>query len=196
MKVISGVVRAAAYAAYAVIVAALLLAAPILLGYRPVVVLSGSMEPAYPVGSIIYYKQTPFEALDKGDAITFAIGEQSLATHRIVSVDRAAKTFVTKGDANPAQDAEPVPYDRVRGKASGFALPYAGYATGYLRQWYAVAAIGLILLLDMLLRPSEKKAASGSDADAEADQKAAGPAKARPAKAEKGVSAASFFKDM
>lgn len=194
MKLITGTVRALAYLAYAVIIAALLVAAPILLGYRPVVVLSGSMAPAYPVGSIIYYKQASFESLGEGDAITFAIGERSLATHRIVSVNQQAKTFVTKGDANPAQDAEPVPYDRVRGRATRFALPYVGYATGYLRHWYAVGGIALILLLDMLLRPSKETDQASAAASAGSEPLNSKASKSKPPK--QNVSAADFFKDM
>lgn len=194
MKLISGIVRGLAYLSYAVIILSLLVAAPILLGYRPVVVLSGSMAPAYPVGSIIYYKQTGFESLGEGDAITFGIGERSLATHRIVSVDREAKTFVTKGDANPAQDAEPVPYERVRGRATRFALPYAGYATGYLRQWYAVGGIALILLLDMLLRPSKETDQASAAASAGSEPLNSKASKSRPSK--QNISAADFFKDM
>ena len=195
MKLITGTVRALAYLAYAVIIAALLVAAPILLGYRPVVVLSGSMAPAYPVGSIIYYKQASFESLGEGDAITFAIGERSLATHRIVSVDRQAKTFVTKGDANPAQDAEPAPYDRVRGRATRFALPYVGYATGYLRHWYAVGGIALILLLDMLLRPA-KETGQPSDPAASDSEPSASKRRSKSKPPKQNVSAADFFKDM
>lgn len=44
---------------------------PSLFGYMPYVVLSGSMEPVYPVGSLIYVAPVDANSLEPGDAITF-----------------------------------------------------------------------------------------------------------------------------
>ena len=60
---------------YVCIIGFLAIAAPMVLGYHPVVVLSGSMEPTYHVGSVIYYKATPFEQINVGDPITFVGAE-------------------------------------------------------------------------------------------------------------------------
>ena len=57
MRLIKGFVNILTWIVYACIACYLLIAAPMLAGYHPVVVLSGSMEPTYHVGSIIYYKK-------------------------------------------------------------------------------------------------------------------------------------------
>ena len=157
MKAILGIVKALSWIVYAVIIAALAIAAPFLLGYRPVVVLSGSMEPVYPVGSIIYYKQASFEEIQVGDAITIKIGDGALATHRVLEKNETDRTFITKGDNNPSPDQEPVPFDRVVGRATSFAIPFAGYMTSFVQRWYVIAGMGLILLLDMVLGSLSKE---------------------------------------
>ena len=53
---------------------------PMPFGYGAAVVLSGSMEPAYHVGSIIYYHDVPFEELEEGNAITFKAGDNEKIT--------------------------------------------------------------------------------------------------------------------
>lgn len=156
MKVLSGIFRILSWAVYIVIIASLLVVSPIIVGYRPVVVLSGSMEPNYPVGSITYYKAADFTDISVGDAITFSIGEGSLATHRVVSKDEENQSFTTKGDNNPSEDNSPIPYSRVAGKTMSFAIPHAGYLTTYAQKnWYVIAIFGVILLVDMLM-PSQR----------------------------------------
>ena len=59
---------------------------PWVFGYKPEVVLSGSMTPLFPEGSVIYYKYVPFESIQEGDVITFVSGE-AVITHRVVGVD-------------------------------------------------------------------------------------------------------------
>lgn len=160
MKIVSGMIRVLLWVVYAVIAAALLLNVPIVGGYRPVVILSGSMKPAYPVGSIIYYKKAAFQDIKVGDAITMRLGEDSLATHRVVEKNETNQEFTTKGDNNPTPDNEPVSYERVVGKATAHAIPYVGYFTRYIQNWYTIAFMGLILILDMVLgskREGKKK---------------------------------------
>lgn len=122
-----------------------------IIGYKPVVVLSGSMEPAYPVGSLIYYKTASFEDIDKNDAITFYIDSDTLVTHRVVVKNEISQTFVTKGDANPTNDADPVEYKNVAGKALEIYLPVIGSVFASSVKYIAVAVIGGILLLNIIL---------------------------------------------
>ena len=57
-----------------------------LVGLQVFTVLSGSMEPTYHVGSLIYVKDVDYKELEAGDVITFMLDEDTVATHRITEV--------------------------------------------------------------------------------------------------------------
>ena len=104
-----------------------------LLGLTPYMVTSGSMEPEYPVGSLIYVKEVPPEQIDVGDVITFRLTDgQTVATHQVYEADRAQEEFRTQGinnrdsDGNILHDAEPVKYTSVLG-CPVTVIPYLGY---------------------------------------------------------------------
>ena len=69
-----------------VVILALLLVGVRVFGMQVFTVLSGSMEPVYHVGSLIYVKETDPMTLQPGDVITFMLDENTVATHRIVDV--------------------------------------------------------------------------------------------------------------
>lgn len=129
-----------------------------LTGLQVFTVLSGSMEPAYHVGSLIYVKDVdPFE-LESGDVITFMLDENTVATHRIVEVvpdeeDDSVVRFRTKGDANENVDGSLVHYKNVIGSPV-FTIPYLGYAVSYIQNppgTYVAISAGAILLLLVFL---------------------------------------------
>lgn len=161
MKLLKNIFNILAWPVYICIAGYLLIAAPLLAGFRPVVVLSGSMEPTYHVGSVIYYKETPFEAIEAGDPITFHAGEGgSLVTHRVTEKQELSRAFVTKGDANNSEDPAPVAYDKVVGKATSFCIPYAGYFVGFGKQPVVIISMVVILLMGIILEqisPKKKK---------------------------------------
>lgn len=137
---------------YICIIAYLAIAAPLILGYHPVVVLSGSMEPAYHVGSVIYYKAAAFEQIQVGDPITFQNSDDGvMVTHRVAEKHESERSFETEGDANGSRDPGTVPYTNVVGKASPFCIPYAGYFVSAGKQPPAIAAMVLILLAGMVM---------------------------------------------
>ena len=91
-----------------------------LAGIRTFTVLSGSMEPTYHVGSLIYVKKVDSAAIRPGQVITFMLDENTVATHRVVEVvpdedDPSTLRFRTKGDANEAEDGSLVHYKNVIG---------------------------------------------------------------------------------
>ncbi|MUG22001.1 signal peptidase I [Paenibacillus macerans] len=105
-------------------------------GYQLKTVLSGSMEPSIPTGSIVAIKPGgDMTRLAAGDVITFRADEQKLITHRIVEVARNELTgqvlYRTKGDNNDAPDLEPVDPANVTGVYTGFNVPYAGYVLNF-----------------------------------------------------------------
>lgn len=130
---------------------ALLLVGARILGLQTYVVLSGSMEPYYHVGSVIYVKEVPPETLQVGDDISFLISENTVATHRIVEVlqDGSFLRFRTKGTANTTTD-EPVPADKVLGKVVG-TIPLLGYVFDFVKHppgtYITMAVVTLMVLL-------------------------------------------------
>ena len=130
-----------------IVVACLGLAIPRFVGYDAFVVVSGSMEPAIPVGSLVFSKETDPAELQEGDIIVFktaARGDTPI-THRVVSNDTAAREIITKGDANEHQDKSPVTYENVVGKV-GMHIPYVGYAASMI-----TSTIGKIIALLILI---------------------------------------------
>ena len=70
-------------------------------GLTPYTVLSGSMEPTYHVGSLIYVKEVEPSEVEVGDLITFVVNEDLLvATHRVVEIDVQTSRQQTIVDEN------------------------------------------------------------------------------------------------
>ena len=149
------------------LVLVLLLVAPRVFGMHVFTVLSGSMEPAYPVGSMIYVKSVdPFQ-LKEGDVISFLLDENTIATHRITGIvpdeeDESVIRFRTKGDANDAEDGSLVHCRNVVGTPI-FTIPKLGYFADYIQHppgmYIAVSAAAIVLLIlllpDLLFREKE-----------------------------------------
>lgn len=84
---------------------------------KPAVVLSGSMEPTIRTGDLIFIHTTDVSALKEGDVICYLTSGKAV-THRIAGVttgDDGLPRFVTKGDANNAEDRLAVTQDQVQG---------------------------------------------------------------------------------
>lgn len=150
MKVLNYLFKVLSWIVIAAIAIYMAVAAPVILGFRPVVVLSGSMEPTFPVGSIVYYHKCGFEELQVGDAVTFK-AEDALVTHRITTVNGISRTVVTKGDNNTTEDPVPIEENEIVGKTMNFAIPYAGYFVTYSKKTIAIAVMAGILLINYVL---------------------------------------------
>lgn len=116
---------------------------PVIRGYKPLVVLGGSMEPAIKVGSVVVVKQVNPTQIKVGDIITFRApvesdqlvkGERPLTTHRVTKISHrnGRVEFKTKGDANEDPDSWKVTEGDVLGRAS-FPVPYLGYVSRFAR---------------------------------------------------------------
>ena len=94
------------------------LTVPKAFGYNIYTVISGSMEPTIPVGSLVYVKYQEPETIQKKDVIAFygAKDASSIVTHRVVTNKKLSGEFITKGDANQTKDMNPVNYNNYMGK--------------------------------------------------------------------------------
>lgn len=114
-----------------------LILAPRVLPVQTLVVVSGSMEPAIPIGSLILMERVESASLGVGEIITFQrpdrVGE--LITHRIVAEQVApdgTRAFATKGDASGVPDPWVVPAVGIGWRALSV-VPVAGYLLEALR---------------------------------------------------------------
>lgn len=146
-----------------ILVAIVVLLAVALVGVRlvdlkPFTVLSGSMEPIYHVGSLIYVKSVDYKTLQVGDDITYMLDEDTVVTHRIIEVlideeDPETLRYFTQGIANDVPDAVSVHYMNIIGKPI-FTIPYLGYVANYIQNppgMYISIAAGAILIMLVFL---------------------------------------------
>ena len=121
-----------------------------LLGYQCYTVISGSMEPEYKVGDLLYVKKVDVNSIKVGDAITFILNEDLVvATHRVVRIDAENQRFYTKGDANEIEDSEPVHFNNVIGVPQ-FSIPKLGYISDFVQHppgMYITIGVGIVLIL-------------------------------------------------
>lgn len=126
-----------------------------LVGLTPYVVTSGSMEPLYPVGSIVYVQEAAPEEVQPGDSITFHLSSGSIATHQVWQVDAQERTFRTQGinnlDGNGEiiHDAAPVPFDDLIGKPV-LCVPGLGCVYELLQKPAGMCVVALVVALAIL----------------------------------------------
>ncbi len=140
---------------------------PELFSCQTFAILSGSMEPEIPTGSVVYVRSAAFEELTQGDCITFRLGTdtQLTATHRIISIDQTAKEITTKGDANLSEDVMKVRENMLIGKVV-HSLPVVGYGAWFLQSTAGIIYCIVAFLLALLPAGTYKnKRVSGEEAE-------------------------------
>lgn len=89
----------------AMVALAILLVGVRVIGLTPFAVLSGSMEPTYHVGALIYVKPIDPADVEVGMPLTFVVDESLLvATHRVVGIE----TRTTRQEAQLDEQGNPV----------------------------------------------------------------------------------------
>ena len=133
-----------------------------LVGFQVFNVVSGSMEPTYSVGDLLYVKTVDPDSVKVGDVITFVLNEDLVvATHRVVRIDAENRHFYTKGDANDTEDKAPVHFNNLIGVPQ-FSIPLLGYVSNYIQNppgtYVAIGAVVALLLAVFLpdLIPGKK----------------------------------------
>lgn len=132
------------------IILSAIMVGPKLLGGNTLAVLSGSMEPKIPVGSLVIIKKVEPKTLEAGDIITYKISADTLVTHRVVENNPKTNEIITKGDANKTNDSSPINYSNVVGKML-FHVPLLGYLSIYMQTTLGVAIICVIVIILILL---------------------------------------------
>ena len=126
-----GVAASAAVLLLVAALAALVIVVPAVAGGSALTVLTSSMAPAYPPGTLIVVKPTPVDDIRVGDVLTYQIesGKPAVISHRVttrsISTD-GDTTFITKGDNNAVADPEPVQAVQAKGTL-WYAIPMLGW---------------------------------------------------------------------
>lgn len=135
----------------AVVTAAVLL--PRVGGATPYTVLTGSMRPSMPPGTMVVVRPKPADEVRVGDVVTYQLrsGQPAVVTHRVVAVgiDGAGhRIFRTQGDANDVPDASWVRPVQIKG-VRWYAVPHLGRVsnllTGAERQVVLTLVVGALL---------------------------------------------------
>lgn len=130
-------------------------------GYEIYDVVSGSMEPAIPVGSAVFVRSVSPMQLAPQDVIAFQ-SHGTVITHRVVENNTLESSLITQGDANAQPDPEAVPYANVIGRVerhvSGLGWLLSSYTGGSGRLYLiCFAAAGALLSLIPALLPKKQK---------------------------------------
>lgn len=126
-----GVAASGALLVLVAALAALVIVVPAISGGSALTVLTSSMAPKYPAGTLIVTKPTPVDDIAVGDVLTYQIesGKPAVISHRVttrsISTD-GDTTFITKGDNNSVADTDPVREEQVRGTL-WYAIPMLGW---------------------------------------------------------------------
>lgn len=152
LKAISSVV------AGTVVLLAVLLVGVRIFGIQVLTILSPSMEPKYPTGSVIYIVDVHPAELKVNDVITFQLTDNMTATHRIIELvpdedDSSMIRFRTKGDNNDTADGSLVEFDDVVGKPV-LCIPLLGYLAMLIQNppgSYIAIGVGLAMILFVMI---------------------------------------------
>ncbi|PZE56830.1 signal peptidase I [Curtobacterium sp. MCLR17_044] len=132
--------------------AVVLIVVPKATGSMPLTVLTQSMEPTLPPGTLLVVRPTPIDNIRVGDVVTYQIvsGQPAVVSHRVVSVSSSSngeRTFVLKGDNNAEADPAPVTAVQIRGVV-WYSVPEIGIVNQVVngsRSWLIPAVAGVLL---------------------------------------------------
>lgn len=133
---------------------------PSVFGYKPFIVLSGSMETKIHVGDLVITKEINPKTLKKKDVIAFRDDQNTVTTHRIIDIVdvNGKKYFVTKGDNNNSQDRNLVDYKDVEGLYVG-RIPGIGTMLNELAKptTIIIVFLGVTVIFALLFYISNRK---------------------------------------
>lgn len=150
---------------------------PSFFGYKPFIVLSGSMEPEILPGDLILTKNVDPKEIKVGDIISFRTDETTVVSHRVTKVlTEDGLAFHTKGDANIGEDAENVLPEDIEG-AYLFRIGGLGSIALFLQTpvgllVFVIIPFCLFILYDIVSRNRRNKKEKSREAVLEAELKA------------------------
>ena len=127
---------------YILIIIYLIIFIPVLWGKRPLVIISGSMEPILKVGGILYYEKINLDDFKKDDILVYQLNEH-IVSHRIVNINEYG--FETLGDNNNSNYSYIVDKNNVIGRGNNWSIPYIGYYADFIYNHKYLLIVMIIL---------------------------------------------------
>lgn len=142
---------------------------PAIFGYKPFIVMSGSMESEIYTNDLIFVKTIEPSNLKLNDIIAFRTSDNVIVTHRIIGVTKSGNNiyFTTKGDNNDNEDNEIIEGSKVEGKyvsripKLGKWFLFIGTSTGMLVS--LLIAVVMILIYAFVNMSLDKKVIEKED---------------------------------
>lgn len=149
---------------YVLILIYLSIFVPVFWGYKPLVIISGSMEPVLKVGGILYYKENDLSSFKENDILVYKLNKH-IISHRIVNITNTG--FITKGDNNLSLDTYEVNGSQVIGKGTDWSIPYIGYYADFIYNHKYLLFMSLSAIIIDLLAGfySERKEKTSNEKD-------------------------------
>lgn len=132
--------------------ASILIVVPKATGSTPLTVLTDSMTPTLPPGTLVVVRPIDPRDVRVGQVVTYQLvsGRPEVVTHRVVAVTSTSTgevRFTFRGDANALPDAAAVRPEQLRG-AVWYSVPVVGWANeavnGVARKWVVPAVAALL----------------------------------------------------
>lgn len=122
-------------------------------GSVPLTILTSSMEPQLPPGTLIVVRPVDTTLIAHGDVITYQIrsGQPEVITHRVLGINASlsgGRTFTLKGDNNGNPDRDAVRPEQIQGKV-WYSIPLLGHLSSALNgkhSAWAMPALGTLLI--------------------------------------------------
>ena len=139
---------------YILVIIYLLIFVPTIWGQKPLVVISGSMEPTLNVGGILYYHDKDYQDYEVGDILVYKL-EDHIISHRIDDVTENG--IITKGDANNTYDNLIVSKNQILCQGTDWCIPFLGYYADFIyTHKYLLWICLIIILVDMIVDKKKK----------------------------------------
>lgn len=146
---------------YILVIIYLLIFIPTLWGEKPLVVISGSMEPTLKVGGILYYHDKDYNDFKKDDVIVYQL-ENHIISHRVYDI--TDNGIIAKGDANNTYDNLLIKDNQILGEGTNWCFPLIGYYVDFIYNHKCLLFIALIIIvLDMIIDKFKKKEVSKNE---------------------------------
>lgn len=140
---------------YALVIIYLIIFIPTIWGEKPLVVISGSMEPTLKVGGILYYHNENYENYEVDDILVYRLDDH-IISHRIYDITEDG--IITKGDANKTYDNLVITEDIILGEGTDWCIPLIGYYADFIyrHKYLLIISIGVIII-DMIIEKKQQK---------------------------------------